>query len=593
MYTFNFERNFFPSPEAEKAERGTYTKALNDFENLRGKVAVSTGNLLHALQLYDIVMVEFMRHYTYHYLRYAVNTTDMTSKTIFSRLEAEFAKRTAFLRQELIQIDQSVLDRFLVQKPELEVYRFAVESAQRYQAYTLSLEAESILSITSPVTSEWEYGLYEFLLQRTTFGSVATQDSKLDVLRQRVAIASHPDHAVRLAGFKKLYAGYASQRDLYAYTLIHLVKARNQLAQLRHFEDAPSEIYFNSFWSKAEITNLLEQIEQQAAVYQRYQRLRLGHTRQRLGVADVDLWDIPASLPAEPPPRFTVEQAASIIREALSPLGSEYGCELDDLLDPANGRMDILPGSHRKSGGFSKGFPGVTTVFFSSGFEGYYNDMRVLMHETTHAIHRQLMNNHHVPAIYAEGPHYLFESFAILNELFLAEYCYQHESNMAKKQYYLEQFLDGKGMALFFIAQDAALEQSIYEEVAQGRIETADELDALTKRINSRFDIWINRHAELNMRWITNRLFFEDPLYNINYVYGSLLALKYYEMFLQTPEPFVKDYIALMSNGFDAPPEILLKKFLKIDFHDPQLVAGAVQILEKKVKQLEVEYLSK
>jgi oligoendopeptidase F len=252
--------------------------------------------------------------------------------------------------------------------------------------------------------------------------------------------------------------------------------------------------------------------------------------------------------------------------------------------------MDILPRKDRKAGGFSKGFIGVTTVFFSSGFEGYYNDMRVLMHESTHAIHRQLMKNHDVRAIYADGPHYLFESFAILNELLLADYLYQHETNLVYRRYYLEQFLDGKGMALFFIAQDATLEQSIYEEVEHGRIETADDLDALTERNNSRFDIWIGQHAELRLRWITNRLFYEDPLYNINYVYGSLLALKYYAMIMQAPGPFIENYIALMCNGFDASPEVLLKRFLKIDLHDPHLVAEVVQILDHKVRLLERLY---
>jgi oligoendopeptidase F len=590
MYIFNFERNFFSSTGAEKAERDRYYKTLDEFENLGGKVGASADHLLRALQLYENVMVEFIRQYTFNYLHYAVNTTDLASKAIYSRMDAEFAQRTAFLRQELIYIDRSVLDRFIEKKPELEAYRFAVESAQRYRPHTLSMGAESTLSSAAVVSNEWEYELYEILVQRTSFGSVTTQEGELDVLRQRTAISTHPDRAIRADGFKQLYAGYASQRDLYAYTLINLVKRRNRFAKIHQFEDAPSEVYFNSYWSKAEVTNLLKELGQQAGVYLVYQRLRAEHARKILGVEDVDLWDVTMSLPGEVSPRFSIEQATNIICEALSAFGADYGRELASLLDPANGRIDILPGDHRKAGGFSKGFPGVTTVFFSHGFEGYYNDMRVLMHESTHAIHRQLMNNHAVRSMYAEGPHYLFESFAILNELLLADYLYQHETNRLKRQYYLEQFLDGKGMALFFIAQDASLEQSIYEEVENGSIESADDLDSLTKRILSRFDIWTNRHAELNMRWITNRLFYEDPLYDINYVYGALLALKYYELFTQSPASFVKNYISLLGNGFDATPEFLLSKFLKIDIHDPGLVADAVNILENKVRLLKEEY---
>jgi oligoendopeptidase F len=591
MYTFDFTRNFFSSLEAEQAERDHFYKSLDDFENLHGKVAASADHLLRAIQLYESVMVEFIRHSTYHYLRYAVNTTDLASKSIYARMETEFAERTVFLRQELIHIDQPVLDLFVVQKPELEAYRYAVESALRYRPHTLSFEAEAIFNSLA-VSSEWENGLYEILVQRTNFGSVKIQQGELDVLRQRTGITTHPDRAVREAGFEKLYAGYASQRDLYAYLLINLVRRRNRLAQIHHFVDAPSEVYFNSYWSKAEVANLLEEVGHQVGVYLGYQRLRAERARKKLGVDTVNLWDITMSVPGELPPRFFIEEATNIICGALSALGAEYGCELANLLDPANGRIDILPGDHRKAGGFSKGFPGVTTVFFGHGFEGLYNDMRVLMHESTHAVHRQLMNNHAVRAIYAEGPHYLFESFAILNELLLADYLYQRETNRAKRQYYLEQFLDGKGMAVFFIAQDAALELSIYEEVEHGRIETADDLDALTERISSRFDIWTSRHAELKMRWITNRLFYEDPLYDINYVYGALLALKYYEMLAQDPRPFVKNYISLMRNGFDAPPELLLSKFLKIDLHDPGLVTGAVQIIENKLRLLEQEYSS-
>ncbi len=591
MYTFDFTQNFFLSPEVEQAERDHFCQTLDEFENLRGEVLASAGHLLHALQLYETVTVEFMRHYTYHYLRYAVDTTNTSSKSIYSRLEAEFDERTAFLRPELIQIDQPSFEDFVEQKPELEIYRFAVESAQRYQPHTLSLEAESILS-SMALSTEWEYELYELLVQRTNFGIVKTQEGELDVLSQRAAISIHPDRAIRAAGFKKLYAGYASQRDLYTYALINLVKRRNRLAQMHYFEDASGEVYFNNYWSKADVTHLLEQVGQQAGVYQSYQQLRAEQARERLGVEQVDLWDVNTSPPGEQPPRFTIEQATRIIREAIAPLGDEYGRELTSLLDPANGRIDILPGDHRKAGGFSKGFPGVTTVFFSHGFEGYYNDMRVLMHESTHAVHRQLMSNHGVRALYADGPHYLFESFAILNELLLAEYLSQHETEQAKRQFFIEQFLDGKGMALFFIAQDAELEQSIYEEVEQGRIESADDLNGLTERINRRFDIWTNRHAELKMRWITNRLFYEDPLYNVNYVYGALLALKYYELFTQTTASFVKNYILLMGNGFDAPPEVLLRKFLKIDLHDPGLVTSAVKILDNKVRLLEQEYLS-
>ena len=46
-------------------------------------------------------------------------------------------------------------------------------------------------------------------------------------------------------------------------------------------------------------------------------------------------------------------------------------------------------------------------------------------------------------------------------------------------------------------------------------------------------------------------------------------------------------YVALMRNGFDAPPDALLRKFLGIDPEDPRLVDNAVRLLGEKVAELE------
>jgi oligoendopeptidase F len=289
-------------------------------------------------------------------------------------------------------------------------------------------------------------------------------------------------------------------------------------------------------------------------------------------------------------PRFTIDQASQIIRAALKPLGEEYGEELAKLLDPSNGRLDIVPGEHRKSGGFSQGFIGTDSVFYAGGFAGYYNDVRVLTHESTHAIHRQLMNRHGVLPAYASGPNYLFETFAIFSEFLLADYLYSHETDPLLKQYYLEQFLDGKGTIMFAVAPEAVLEQAVYEGVARDTVKGADDLDALTKQTYSRFSIWPDKHDELKRQWMNVQLMYEDPFYDINYVYGGLLALKFYEMYERDPQRFVPRYLALMRNGFDAPPAQLLKRFLDVDLRDPRLASDAFAVTESKVNLLAESY---
>lgn len=572
-YHIDFARHFFAGPEAERAARADLYAALKNLEGMKGTVARSAAQLLRALRLYDDVEVRLNRHYNYLYLRNAVNTDDRASLSDASALDAEVEARTAFLRRELMGLDGRTFDLYARREPALQTYRFAVESARRYRPHTLTLKEEELLSETAPLNRDWQPGLYDLLIARAAPAPAAGGDSR-----------------ARAEAFRKRYEGLAAARDLYAYTLTRLAAAGDRLARLRHFADAPSEAYFKSYWNRAQVDELVEQIARHADLYKRYQRLRAEHVGRLTGAAEVNLWDVQAGAALTPPPRYTIGQATRIMRDALAPLGPEYGRELADLLDPSQGRMDIVPGPERRRGGFSKGFIGSESVFYAAGFGGYYNDVRVLTHESTHAVQRQLMTRGRVAPAYASGPHYLFEAFAIFSELLLADYLYDRETDPRLRQFYLEQFFEGKGMQMFVVAPEVAVEHAVYDGVARGTLRGATDLDALTRRIYARYSIWPERHDELKMTWMNITLMYEDPFYDVNYVYGVLLALKFYELYARDPVRFAPRYVALMGNGFDAPPAPLLKRFLDMDLDDPRLLPDALRVLEEKLKRLEESY---
>src|SRR2546423_337974 len=231
-YHIDFARNFFASPEAEKADRANLYATLKELETFKGKVAGSADSLQRSLQLKDRVQVQFHRHYSYLYLRNAVNTADETSLAESSALDSDVSTRTAFLRQQLMQIDDRRLAAFVSQKPSLKTYLFAIKSIRRYRPYMLSLKEEELLRAIAP-NNDWQAELY-------------------DKLRS----------APQVTRF---------QRDLFAFTLMRLAATRTRLAQLHRFADAASEVYFNSYWTKTEVDTLVEQIAQKAEVYKRYQ----------------------------------------------------------------------------------------------------------------------------------------------------------------------------------------------------------------------------------------------------------------------------------------------------------------------------------
>jgi hypothetical protein len=152
-------------------------------------------------------------------------------------------------------------------------------------------------------------------------------------------------------------------------------------------------------------------------------------------------------------------------------------------------------------------------------------------------------------------------------------------------RYSLEQPFDENGMAMFFIAQDAAIEQVLY--TLDDPPSTADERDSRCPRVRAPCTPWAEPHPRLPLRRIPAALHYEDPLYEITCVWGGLLALNCDAQLQADPKSFAAHYAALMHNGFDAWPAERLPRFLDIDLHDPALVTRAVAVLGGRLSRLQ------
>ena len=69
-------------------------------------------------------------------------------------------------------------------------------------------------------------------------------------------------------------------------------------------------------------------------------------------------------------------------------------------------------------------------------------------------------------------------------------------------------------------------------EDTAGSVREADDLDKVTVAVDSQFSSFAATTPELRNRWAAVSLMYEDPLYDVNYVYGVLLALKYYQLYV-------------------------------------------------------------
>jgi oligoendopeptidase F len=550
---------------------------FKELERVRAHMTESAGGLYRALVLSDSVQAEAKRHSAYLFVRTQQNSLDESSAGARSAISAAADVALNRLRAALQRIDATTLERFIAERPALAAYRFAIASARRAAPHVLNADEEGIVSRLTPHLTDWQQALYHRLIERTSFGSVQVGGATLDVYRNRAAIANSPDSAVREAGARLLWAGYNSQRDLYATALVATVRAQNALAKELRYDDAPSASYFASYLTTADVRALLDRVRPRGELWKRYQRAVAAHSRWAMARPE-----------ARPSPRgkLTVDSASRLLEVAMAPFGAEYQREMAALVDPANGRLDLTGGDHRAAGGTSLGARVATSGVYLYSFDGFYADVARLAHEAGHAIESQLMLKGQVPTIYRSGASYLSESYALLNELILADGLYRASGNDADRRYYLTQFLSN-AMEVFHGAQDADLEQSIYDGILSGRVSTADDLDSLTQRIDESYTTYRTTRPELRARWITARLLFEDPLYLYNYLYSGILSLKFFERLSLEPGRFAPQYLALLRGGYSAAPADAVRKSLGIDMADPHLLDECLSLLEARVAELE------
>jgi len=584
--TADLARYYFTSPQDEVAARGALDSALKELERFKGQID-SGSRLLRVLQAYEEVLQIYRHHEAYLRLRCSLNRKDPACDDN-QKLASDVGARTAFLTPEISALSTGRLQAFESAEPGLNAYRFAVEDIRHDAGHILPEDQQGLLARFRPQIADWQYDLYEQILARIPFGKVQTAAGDLDVIRQRTLLAANPDARVRQEAFKKRFNGLATQRDLLAFALIHTVAAQDALAKAHHYQDAPSRKYRSMYLDPEQTRALLILMARHGDVAKRFENIRARDFQDSYH-SPMQAWDLSAPQPGFVLPTASLADIQHLFHDAFAALGSEYQDAFDSLLDSRNGRADVLPGGapNRYTSGFSIGFPGSTSILFFGRYDGTFKDLSVIAHEGGHAVHRSLMTSHGVAPLYASGPSFLFESFAVFNELLLADYLAGHATDPRMARYYCEQWMRIKGLDAFYGAQDALLEQQIYDGVSAGSVRGPDDLDTITVQVDGQFSVFPAATPELRSRWAAVSLMYEDPLYDVNYVYGGLLALKYFQLYSANREEFVSRYLALLKNGFDSPPTALLKRFLDIDLFDPSLLADDLDLLNRRLSQLE------
>jgi len=592
VYAVDLTR-YFPTPDAERAAREPLFAAVKAFG---ARHPNSDRDLDDYLRAAAQLQISLERHEEYWHLKAAIDTADSEARQADDDTTVQLSQLSTLIDATLQRVASSKqfadsAKHRVISRPVISRYGFLIEQARRKADHTLPADQQLILDRLSVPTLSALFDLYQQTINTTPFGTLSTPAGERDIWAHRRALTSSPDRAIRQRESEGLLRGFNSRAATYAGILLEIVRERERIAQLTHFDDAPSAAYFKRFQTPREVKSLLASVERHADLCKAYQTLLAEHISAATGVSAVRSWDLAAPLGGFTAPQFGIDQVRTMALQALAPLGAEYQTSLSAMLDPRNGRADIAAGTPtRYRSGFSVAVPGIDSALYVGDFQGSLRDANTVVHEGGHAVHGQLLNEHVSSPLYANGPNWLSEAFAILNELLLYDHLYRTSIDPHARTYYLAKLIDDIAIQIFTSAQEGSLEQAIYEGVAAGRVNNAADLDALTATIWNRYEIWSEHEPDRKHLWMTKQLMFEDPLYLVNYLYAGLLATKMYAMAGADAADFSRRYLPLLKDGYYAQPEVLLRNFFGHPQPLDQLVDQDMTLLKSKIDELAVLY---
>ena len=491
-------------------------------------------------------------HYAYLKVKTLENTEDQAAKAARNQVGTDRSVLEAAMEERL--------RRLSVEKANsLGKYAFLAQNVRRDSAHALSPETESYRkSVISPALE-----------------SFADSYDRMDAHISRPKASTASDATTRRAAIAQWNAAYDTVAPEESVLLGAIVDVENRDAIANGYTNAADRKYQSLGLSDALVVKTLAEVQAEAPAYRHYQEVLAKHAAWKLGVpqalsTEVNLASGKASV-------IPFTEARRLILDALQPLGMDYTSRFAALLDPANGRLDLAGGTHRADTGTSIDAYDAPTALYLSGYDGSLRNVSTIAHEGGHAIHRELMNVGGTPVYERSGPHYVYEGFAIFNELLLLDHATTVAKTLAEREYALERLLAKLSLELYVSAEETAFERSLYtQSVGQPLLDRA-KIDTLYRASISPYEYWSISDIGQSRGWMRKELVFEDPLYLVNYLYASVIAVALYDKSHSDPQ-FAAKYEALLRRGFDAEPQTILAS-MGIRLDEPNLVKPAADLM--------------
>ena len=469
-------RSLYADEAAWVAARQSLDNEIPGLGRWQGRLGESSATLLAALTDWENVTRQADRCFSY-----AMQLSDQDTRVARNQqmqqqateVYTDLQTATAFMRPEILAVGRPTIERFLAEEPRLAQYRMYLDDILRAAPHTLSPAEEKIVARAGAMAQTGRTVHSVFSNADLPFPEVTLSTGE----KVRVDAAAYtkyrasPVKADRDAVFAAFWARYGEFTRTLATTLDAHVRTHVFGRDVRKFGNSLEAALFEFNIPISVYTRLIDDVHANLPTLHRYLRLR----QKIMGLPSLGYEDLYAPIVESVDLQYTPEEGIALTLDAFAPLGADYVETLRK--GYATGWVDFLPSTGKKSGAYSTAVYGVHP-FQLLNYNGAWDDVSTLAHESGHSMHSYLAN---ASQPYATANYSIFvaEVASTLNENLLFHHVLDRTKDDRTRLFLLASYLDTMRTTIFRQTLFAEFELRMHEMVEQGEPLTGESLSKL------------------------------------------------------------------------------------------------------------------
>lgn len=575
--------DLYPGKEAWEKDVEKLRHSIEKLEQYQGTLGLGSRTLCDMLRDYSDASQLFERIYVYANQRLHENTADSTFQKLSGEAQVLMTllnSKTAYIVPEILDIPEDRLTAWMEQDQELLQYKIFLKNILRQKDHILSKEMEELMAKVDELAQGPGNIFSMFNNADIQFPSITDEEgNEVPLTHGRYAGYLESDcRRVRKDAFLSLYHTYRQFENTLAATydanVRHAVfeaKERNYGSSLEAALDGskiPTEVY----------DNLILTVHEHMPLMYRYLELR----KRALGVEELHMYDVYASLVEDVDMKIPYEKAKQIVLEGLAPLGEEYTKRLEEGFE--NRWIDVYENQGKRTGAYSWGAYGVHPYVLLN-YQENLNQVFTLAHEMGHALH-SCYSDEKQPYLYAGYKIFVAEVASTCNEALLIHYLLEHTEDKREKAYLVNYFLNQFKGTLYRQTMFAEFEKKAHEKVEQGGTLNAAWLNETYYKLNREyFGEGVHVDQEIELEWARIPHFY-TPFYVYQYATGFSAAIAISSKILKKEPGIVEKYKEFLSGG-SSMDCIDLLKLCGVDMTKPEPVKEALMVFDEYLGELE------